>query len=82
MAVLALIWWTAAIGGLVAGLVGITVRSRRRESLLIAGGLFAVAGVLGILSIGIIFVVFSAACIVAATRTDAPVGAHAGHSTQ
>lgn len=72
--VLAVVWFAAVIGGAVAAVAGlVTHRARRRVSLVSAGMCFGVAGVLGILSIGILFVALSAACLVAASRAgDAP----------
>jgi hypothetical protein len=48
---------------------------RRRSFLLGAGGCFAVAGVLGILSVGIIFLAASMVCLVFAARSIDPRGA-------
>jgi hypothetical protein len=70
MTVLTLIWWTAVTGGFAACLLALTVRSHRHELLLLAGVCFLIAGVLGILSIGLIFLVASAACIIAASRNE------------
>ncbi len=71
---LSVVWFAAAIGGAIAVAVGLlTHRARRRVSLMTAGVCFGVAGVLGILSIGIIFMALSAACFVAVSRAgDAP----------
>jgi len=69
---LAVIWFAAAIGGALAGVVGVVAHgSRRRTSLMVAGAGFGLAGVLGILSIGIILLAMSAACFVIASRTPA-----------
>jgi len=72
--VLSIVWFAAAIGGAIAGVVGLsTHRARRRVSLVTAGVCLGVAGLLGILSIGIIFVALSAACFVASSRAgEAP----------
>lgn len=71
---LSVVWFASALGGAIAAVVGLlTHGTPRRVSLVTAGVCFGVAGVLGILSIGIIFVVLSAACFVAASRAgDAP----------
>ena len=70
---LAVIWFAAAIGGAIAAIVGLsTHRALRRVALSAAGVLFGIAGVLGILSIGIVFMAISAVCFVTAARaTDA-----------
>jgi len=60
--ILSAIWFTAAISGALAGLVALTVKSVRRPALMVAGSLFALAGVLGILSIGILFIGLAALC--------------------
>lgn len=68
--VLTVVFFAAAIGGAIVGLVGVLAHvARRRASLLTAGVCFAVAGVLGILSIGIIFLALSIASFVVAFRT-------------
>lgn len=62
MLVLVWIWFAAAIGGIVAVVASLLLSDRQRELLGVAGVLFAIAGVLGILSIGILFLGASAAC--------------------
>jgi hypothetical protein len=74
MDLLSPIWWGSAVGGFASIAVAMTMPSRRRAALLMASLLFLVAGVLGILSIGIIFIVAAIVCAVAAgrsARTDA-----------
>lgn len=66
--VLAIVWFAAAIGGLVAAVFGLMYRTRRRASLMLAGVCFGVAGVLGILSVGVIFIALSVVCFVAGSR--------------
>lgn len=81
MDVLGVIWWGSAAGALVAVAVAVTTPSRRREALVTAGLLFLVAGVLGILSIGIVFIVAAIVCGFVAARaatTDGGGPARAG----
>lgn len=67
--VLSVVWYTAAIGGAVAAIAGLLVRgSRRRQLLIVAGFGFTIAGILGILSIGIVFIVLAALCFGIASR--------------
>jgi hypothetical protein len=71
--VLTFLFFTAVIlGGLAAGAGASVSRGRRRPPLLLAGSCFAVAGFLSILSIGIIFVVLSVTCFIAAARAKGP----------
>ncbi len=56
------------IGGLAAFASQLVSRHRRRALLLVAGSCFAAAGFLGILPIGIIFLVVSVTCFIAAAR--------------
>ena len=74
MDLLGLIWWGSAVGGLAAVAVAMTMPSRRHAALLMASLLFLVAGALGILSIGIIFIVAAIACAVAAVRSARTAG--------
>ena len=68
---LSVIWFAAAIGGAIAVVVGLLTHDvRRHVSLVIAGVCFGVAGILGILSIGIGFVALSVACFVVADRAN------------
>lgn len=65
------LWFTSAIvGGL--ALLGASATPRYRHTcLLVAAASFAVAGVLGILSIGVLFLVAAALCALGARRTRA-----------
>jgi hypothetical protein len=67
--VLTIVWFAAAIGGVVAAVCALMIRTRRRASLMLAGVCFGVAGVLGILSVGIVLLALSVACFVTASRT-------------
>jgi hypothetical protein len=69
--VLAIVWFAAAIGGLVAAVFGLMYRTRRRASLMLAGVCFGVAGVLGILSVGVIFIALSVVCFVGSRAGNA-----------
>lgn len=65
----AVVWFAAAIGGgLLVVVAAFAPRDRRRFPLLAAGVCFAIAGLLGILSIGILFVALSAVCFVFSER--------------
>ena len=66
--ILVAVWFVAAGAGVCSALGALATSSRRRSLLLVAGSCFAVAGVLGILSIGIIFIGLSTACFIAARR--------------
>ncbi|HVE73813.1 MAG TPA: hypothetical protein VNA30_01795 [Mycobacteriales bacterium] len=70
---LVVLWYLCAIGGAVALVAGVANRRYRRTCLVVAASLFAIAGVLGILSIGVLFLVASALCAVGAWRTRAPL---------
>lgn len=74
---LSVIWFGAAVGGAIAAVLGLfTHRAQRGAALMTAGVCFGVAGVLGILSIGIVFVALSLACFAAASRVrQAPAAA-------
>ena len=64
------VWYSAAIIGVVAAAgASLAAYGKRRQLLLIAGACFALAGLLGILSIGIVFLGLSVACFIAAART-------------
>lgn len=69
MDLLGLIWWGSAVGGFASIALAVAVPSRRRSALLVASLLFLLAGVLGVLSIGILFVVAAIVCAVAALRS-------------
>ena len=55
--------WAAAALGVVSVIVAIRQPSRRRVALLLAALLFLPIGVLGILSIGVVFLVAAAVCL-------------------
>lgn len=74
MDLLGVIWWGSAVGGMASVAVAVAMPSRRRAALLVAGLLFLVAGLLGILSIGIVFLVAAIACAVVAVRTASTDG--------
>jgi hypothetical protein len=65
---LTIIWWAAAVSGGAVLLVAVVLPARRKEALLGGAVLFGVAGVLGILSIGIVFLLLAAACLRVASR--------------
>lgn len=65
---LTIIWWLAAATGITAVVISLVRPEARRAALLAGAGAFAVAGVLGILSIGIIFLVAAVVCGVLAAR--------------
>lgn len=73
--ILTVIWFAAALGGLTAVAIAVAVSRWRREALLLGAIVFAVAGVLGILSIGIVFLGLAALCAYLAGRVDVPEGA-------
>lgn len=81
---LSVVWFAAVIGGAIAAVAGLsTRRARRRVPLVTAGVCFGLAGVLGILSIGVIFVALSAMCFVATSRAgDAPATTGAAPSSR
>jgi hypothetical protein len=72
--VLVVLWFVSAIGGGLALLTAAFAPSGRRTLLTTAAALFVVAGVLGILSIGALFLVAAALCAVGArkSRTSVP----------
>ena len=69
MDLLGVILWGSAAGAVASVAVAVTVASRRRAALLVASLLFLVAGVLGILSIGIVFIGAAIVCAVVALLT-------------
>lgn len=75
MEALTIIWWFAATTGITAVVVSLVRPAARRTALLVSAGAFAVAGVLGILSIGVIFLVAASACGVLAVRHSPSNGA-------
>ncbi|MQB02268.1 MAG: hypothetical protein GEU78_18845 [Actinobacteria bacterium] len=66
MNTLTIVWWGATLGGVVAALVAVLTPSGRRPALLVAASLFLISGVLGILSIGVVFLVLAVVCVIAA----------------
>lgn len=73
---LSVIWFTAAAVGLLAALPGLLRRDWRQWSFLASAGCFLVCGILGILSIGILFLGLAAVLIVVGVRTgDQQAGA-------
>lgn len=74
MDVLSVIWFGSVAGAVAAVAVAVTVPVRRREALILAGVLCLVAGVLGILSIGLLFIVAAIVCGAVALRTGGTKG--------
>ena len=70
MEALSLAAWSSAVTGVVALPVAALRASVRRTALATAAAGFAVAGVLGILSIGLIFIILAVLCAFAAARTS------------
>lgn len=70
MSVLAVVVYAAMVTGAVAAVAALAVPRLRRQLFWLAAGMFTVVGVLGILSIGILFLAAAAACVVVATRTS------------
>ena len=68
--VLSIVWFAAAGVGAVALISAVLVKRWRREFLIAVGSCFAVAGILGLASIGIFFLAASAACFVLVSRAD------------
>ena len=73
---LSMVWWTSALGGGLAALTAAVAPRVRRKALFTASALLLLAGVLGILSIGVLFLVAATACAVLATRTRKVHGDH------
>jgi small-conductance mechanosensitive channel len=71
--VLVVLWFVSAIGGGLALLIAAVAPTHRRALLVTAAALFAVAGVLGILSVGALFLVAAALCAVGARRSRTSV---------
>lgn len=63
---LAVVLWTGALGGVIAVVAAIVLPHRRRAALLVGAALFLPIGVLGILSIGIVFRIAAVACLTVA----------------
>lgn len=74
--VLVVLWFISAVAGGVASLAAITAPKNRRGLLLAAAGLFTIAGVLGILSVGVMFLLAAGLC--AALGLRAPATPHTG----
>ena len=66
MAILGIIWFVVAAAGVMAAATALVARGVRQRLLVVAGSCFAVAGLLGILSIGLLFLLLSVACFAAA----------------
>ncbi len=62
--------WGGAIGGVVAAVSALRRPAERRQRLLLAAVLFLPIGVLGILSIGLIFLLASVLCLVGAAASS------------
>ncbi len=73
MDMLSVIWLVAAIGGAVIGLAGLIFHRSRQKLFLASAACFLVCGILGILSIGLLFLALAALPIVVAARTDGPL---------
>jgi len=66
MDLLAIVLWAGAVGGVSAVVFAIVVPPRRQAWLIVAAVLFVPIGILGILSIGVLFLGAALACAVAA----------------
>lgn len=66
--VLTVIWYVAALSGVVSVIVSIVRPAAHRPALLVGAVCFWIAGVLGILSIGVVFLVAAVICGVVAVR--------------
>lgn len=66
MDLLAALLWAGAGGGVIAVVVGLARPARRRPALILAAALFLPIGILGILSIGIVFLVAALLCLLGA----------------
>lgn len=58
--------WVGAGGGVLSVIVAVAAPARRRAALLIAAMLFVPIGVLGILSVGVVFLVAAVLCLIGA----------------
>lgn len=65
---LALLWWTGVVLGVGAVVAAVAMPRHRTTAWWVAAGAFGLAGVLGILSIGLVFLVASVGCAVMAMR--------------
>jgi hypothetical protein len=74
MSVILIIWFGAAISGAIAAVVAVAMPSARQSALIAAGTNFAVAGVLGIFSIGMLFIGLAVFCFsrLIALRNSSP----------
>lgn len=66
--VLTVIWYAAALSGFVSVVVSVVRPTMRRPALLVGAAAFGLAGILGILSIGVLFIVAAIVCAVVAER--------------
>lgn len=73
MDTLSVIWFSAAAVGTGLGLAGLLVQQRRQQLFLGSAGCFLICGVLGILSIGMLFLILAVALIAVAVRSDGPL---------
>ena len=74
MDLLGTLLWAGAVGGVIAVVVGLAQPSRRRVALILAAVLFLPIGILGILSIGILFLAAALACLIGAVAGRPPAG--------
>lgn len=72
MTVLTVVWCLAALAGAASALAAALIPSARPPLLLAAYACWLVAGILGILSVGIIFLAAAFACLTFAVRTASP----------
>lgn len=71
-AVLSGIWWLATTTGVAAVVISLVRPDVRRPAMLVGVAAFTVSGVLGILSIGILFLVAAGVCGIVAARQHPP----------
>lgn len=67
---LALLWWTGVVLGVGAVVAALAMPRHRTTAWWVAAGAFGLAGVLGILSIGLVFLVAAVGCAMMAVRGD------------
>lgn len=77
---LTIIWVFATVTGVAAVVVSLVRPEARRAALLVGAAAFAISGVLGILSIGVVFLVAALLCGVLAAR-GAPSNTHGPTAT-
>lgn len=70
---LAVLLWTGAVGGVLSVIVATVQPGRRRGALFLAALLFLPIGILGILSIGALFLLAAALCVIAAASSRVQV---------